>query len=1077
MSRFAIRLPYLIIVLCLITCVVGVTSLVRMPVDLFPSINIPVVVVATFYSGMPPEQVENDITGQFERMFTLASGVDHMDSRSLTGVSLIKVYFQPGSNPDSDVTGIANLAMASLRYLPQGTLPPIVMKFDASSLPVCLVTLKGEGLSEAQLRDLGQFTTRNQMAGIPGASVPPAFGGKYRQIMVYVDPLKLEAHGLSTMDVVRTVNQANLILPAGDVKIGPYDYNVYVNNQINAMQDLDMVPLKTVGAASVLVADVGKAQDAAQIQYNKVRINGQPSVYIPVLKAGGDANTIAVVNGVKRVVARLLDVPKQLVTQVVFDQSVFVRTAIETLIHEGAIGLILTGLMILIFLGSLRATVAVFLSIPISALAAFIALALMGGTINSMILGGLALVFSRLIDNSVIVLENIFRHMEMGEPPAAAAEKGGAEVQLAVLAATLTTVIVFFPVTFLYGVSKYLFTALALAVVLSLFASYFVAMTVVPLFCAKLIKPHHGQPEQPESPAAGQAAETHETPTGEETDAERKGVHRSRGRRFNEWFNHQFNRMLDRYEGVLSVALLRPLATVLGITGIFLLSLGLYPFIGKAYFPRTDPGQFVISVKAPSGTRLELTDQMVGQVEELVRAVVATNDLKIIVSNIGTTPGFNSILNPNSCPSTAIVQVGLNEGHKLSSYDYMNRVRSRLRHELPQVSAYLQTGGLVDAIINQGVPAPLDIQVSAPQMAGAHAVAERIAQLVRAVPGVSDVLIPQDVDYPSLQIDIDRERASELGLSAQEVIDSLITALTSNGMIAPSYWIDPANGNNYLLTVQYPEGVLKSLEDLGSMPLRAPNLKQPTRLDSVVKISHVLKPTEVDHYQIRRTVDVYVSPAGEDLSGVFSAVQKIVDQTSLPPNTVVKVRGSVQAMQESFQSFGLGLILATVLVYLILVAQFKSFADPLLILLAVPTGLTGVLIMLFASGTTLNVMSLMGVVMMVGIVVSNSILIVEFTRRLREEGHPLREAVSRACRVRLRPVLMTSLATLMGLIPMALKLGTGSEAYAPLARAIIGGLLVSVVLTVFIVPCAYYLLYRGRSGNPGPAAPAGSLTT
>jgi len=1079
MSRFAIRLPYLIIVLCLITCVVGVTSLVRMPVDLFPSINIPVVVVATFYSGMPPEQVENDITGQFERMFTLASGVDHMESRSLTGVSLIKVYFQPGSNPDSDVTGIANLAMASLRYLPQGTLPPIVMKFDASSLPVCLVTLKGEGLSEAQLRDLGQFTTRNQMAGIPGASVPPAFGGKYRQIMVYVDPLKLEAHGLSTMDVVRTVNQANLILPAGDVKIGPYDYNVYVNNQINAMQDLDMVPLKTVGAASVLVADVGKAQDAAQIQYNKVRINGQPSVYIPVLKAGGDANTIAVVNGVKRVVARLLDVPKQLVTQVVFDQSVFVRTAIETLIHEGAIGLILTGLMILIFLGSLRATVAVFLSIPISALAAFIALALMGGTINSMILGGLALVFSRLIDNSVIVLENIFRHMEMGEPPAAAAEKGGAEVQLAVLAATLTTVIVFFPVTFLYGVSKYLFTALALAVVLSLFASYFVAMTVVPLFCAKLIKPHHGQPEQPESPAAGQAAETHETPTGEETDAERKGAHRSRGRRFNEWFNHQFNRMLDRYEGVLSVALLRPLATVLGITGIFLLSLGLYPFIGKAYFPRTDPGQFVISVKAPSGTRLELTDQMVGQVEELVRAVVATNDLKIIVSNIGTTPGFNSILNPNSCPSTAIVQVGLNEGHKLSSYDYMNRVRSRLRHELPQVSAYLQTGGLVDAIINQGVPAPLDIQVSAPQMAGAHAVAERIAQLVRAVPGVSDVLIPQDVDYPSLQIDIDRERASELGLSAQEVIDSLITALTSNGMIAPSYWIDPANGNNYLLTVQYPEGVLKSLEDLGSMPLRAPNLKQPTRLDSVVKISHVLKPTEVDHYQIRRTVDVYVSPAGEDLSGVFSAAQKIVDQTSLPPNTVVKVRGSVQAMQESFQSFGLGLILATVLVYLILVAQFKSFADPLLILLAVPTGLTGVLIMLFASGTTLNVMSLMGVVMMVGIVVSNSILIVEFTRRLREEGHPLREAVSRACRVRLRPVLMTSLATLMGLIPMALKLGTGSEAYAPLARAIIGGLLVSVVLTVFIVPCAYYLLYRGReeNGEPAPAAPGEIQTT
>ena len=1065
MSRFAIRLPYLIIVICLITCVIGVTSLVRMPVDLFPPINIPVVVVATFFSGMPPEQVENDITGQFERMFTLASGVDHMESRSLSGVSLIKVYFQPGSNPDSDVTSIANLAMASLRYLPAGTLPPIVMKFDASSLPVCLVTLKGEGLSEARLRDLGQFTTRNQMAGIPGASVPPAFGGKYRQIMVYVDPLKLEAHGLSPMDVVRTINQANLILPAGDVKIGPYDYNVYVNNQINSMRDLDLVPLKTVGAASVLVADVGKAQDASQIQYNKVRINSQPSVYIPVLKSGGDANTIAVVDGVKRVVSHLLDVPKQLVAQVVFDQSVFVRTAIETLIHEGAIGLILTGLMILIFLGSLRATVAVFLSIPLSALAAFILLALGGSSINSMILGGLALVFSRLIDNSVIVLENIFRHMEMGEPPAVAAEQGGAEVQLAVLAATLTTVIVFFPVTFLYGVSKYLFSALALAVVLSLFASYFVAMTVVPLFCAKLIKHNHGQPPEPESPAAVLAAETHNTPTGEGAMASHRIVRQSWGRRFNEWFNHQFNRGLDRYEGVLSLALLRPLATVLGITGIFILSLGLYPFIGKAYFPRTDPGQFVISVKAPSGTRLELTDQMVGQVEDIVREVVATNDLKIIVSNIGTTPGFNSILNPNSCPSTAIVQVGLNDGHRLSSFEYMNRVRLRLHHDLPQISTYFQTGGLVDAIINQGVPAPLDIKISAPDMTLAHDVAVRLAGPVRALPGVSDVLIPQDVDYPSLQVDIDRERASELGLSAQEIIDSLITALTSNGMIAPSYWIDPKTGNNYLLTVQYPEGVLKNLADLGSMPLRAAHLKQPTRLDSVVHISHVLKPTEVDHYQIRRTVDVYVSPTGEDLSRIYQAVQKIVDQTELPPNTVVKVRGSVQAMRESFKSFGLGLILATVLVYLILVAQFQSFLDPLLILLAVPTGLTGVLLMLFASGTTLNVMSLMGVVMMVGIVVSNSILIVEFTRRLRAEGRPLREAVSLACRVRLRPVLMTSLATLMGLIPMAMKLGTGSEAYAPLARAIIGGLLVSVVLTVFIVPAAYYLLYRGRESH------------
>ncbi len=1038
MSRFAIRLPYLIVVICLITCVVGVTCLVRMPVDLFPPIKIPVVVVATFFNGMPPEQIETDITGRFERFFTLASGVDHIESRSLPGVSLIKIYFQPGFNPDSAVTSIANLAMADLRKLPPGTLPPVVLQFDASSLPVCLITLKGEGLNEAKLRDLGQYDVRNQVANVPGASVPQPFGGRYRQIMVYVDPLKLESHQLSVMDVVRTVNNANLILPAGDVKIGPYDYNLYVNSQLNDLKDVNQVPLKTIGNASVLVGDVGHAVDGSQIQYNVVRVDGQPSVYLPVLKQGGDANTIAVVDGIKEAVAHLIDVPGQLVAKVVFDQSVFVRNAIENLIHEGLIGLVLTGVMILVFLGSLRATVAVFLSIPLSALAAFIALSLGGSTINVMILGGLALAFSRLIDNSVVVLENIFRHIEMGEPPNLAAERGGQEVALPVLAATLTTAIVFFPVIFLYGVSQFLFTALALSVILSLFASYFVAMTVVPLFCVKFIKSHHGH-------VAGEIE-----------------IKKGRARRFNLWFNRKFHQWLDRYEGWLNRALLRPLATVLGITGVFILSLALYPLIGEAYFPRTDPSQFVINVKAATGTRIELTDQLVQQVEQIVRDVVPAKDLKIIVSNIGVTPGFSSIYTPNSGPHTAFVQVGLNPGHRLSSFQYMDRVRARLKKELPQVAAYFQTGGLVDAILNLGMPAPLDIQVTGKDLEGTHQIATGIARKVSALPDVSDVLVPQDVDYPALQLDIDRLRTAELGLNEKEVVGNVITALTSDQIIAPSYWVDPKSGNDYLLTVQYPEGFVENFADLSSIPVRGEKSAEPTRLDTLSTISHRTAPTEVDHYQLRREMDVYVSPKGEDLGQVLKSVGKIVGELKVPSNVRIVVRGSAHAIQVSFRSFGLGLILATVLVYLILVAQFKSFLDPLLILLAVPTGLTGVLIMLFATGTTLNVMSLMGIVMMVGIVVSNSILIVEFTNRLRAEGRPLREAVSLACRVRLRPVLMTSLATLFGLIPMALKLGTGSEAYAPLARAIIGGLAVSVVLTVFIVPAAYLILHRRK---------------
>jgi HAE1 family hydrophobic/amphiphilic exporter-1 len=1041
MSRFSIKNPFFIIVACLIITIVGTVTLVRMPVDLFPPINIPVVVVATFYSGMAPEQIETDITGRFERFFTLASGIDHIESRSLPGVSLIKVYFQPGRDADAAVSTISNLAMADLRRLPPGTLPPVVLKFDASSLPVCLITLKGEGLNETQLRDLGQYNVRNQVANVPGASVPQPFGGRYRQIMVYVDPVKLEAHQLSLMDVVRTVNDSNLILPAGDVRIGNIDYNLYTNSQLPATSDIDALPLKTVGGASVLVGDVGRAQDAQQIQVNVVRVDGQKSVYLPVLKQGGDTNTIAVVDGVKKAILGLTDVPKRLAAKVVFDQSTFVKTAIETLLHEGAIGLLLTAGMVLLFLGSMRATVAVFLSIPLSALAAFLVIGAGGGTVNAMMLGGLALAFSRLIDNSVIVLENIFRHLEMGEAPEVAAEKGGQEVALAVLAATLTTAIVFFPVVFLYGVSRFLFVALAAAVVLSLFASYFVAMTVVPLYCAKLINKH-------------------------EADEELHGEVKSSFGRLVKKFNHYFYKMVLGYDRTLQKSLLQPVATVVGLAGISLLTLSLYPALGVSFFPRTDPGQFVINMKAPPGTRLEITNQYVNRVEDEIRAVVPPEALRIIVSNIGVTPGFSSIYTSNSGQHTAFIQVGLKEDHKVGSYEYMNLLRARLRKDMPEISTYFQSGGLADAVLNLGLPAPVDVQVSGMNLEKTYRTTLDLASKLRQVRGVNDLLVPQDMDYPALRLDIDRQRAGLLGLRQKEVIDNVITALVSNGMIAPSYWVDPRSGNDYLLTVQYPEGQVKSLNDLKQIPLHAATSVNPTPLDSVVKIKSIESPTEVDHYQLRRVFDLYLSTAGEDLGGVTRQVEKIVNATSLPEGVRVDLRGSVQGMRLSFRSFGLGLILSILLVYLVLVAQFASWEDPFVILLAIPPGLAGVLLFLLVTGTTLNVMSLMGVVMMVGIVVSNSILIVEFGRHLHLEGKPIKEAISLAARLRLRPVLMTSLATILGLIPMALKLGTGSEAYAPLARAIIGGLLVSVVVTVYLVPAAYLLVHRKENQNP-----------
>ena len=1041
MSRFSIRNPYFIVVICLALVVIGVTSLARMPVDLFPTINLPEVVVATFYSGMPPEDIETDITNPLERWFTLASGIDHMESRSLLGVSIIKVFFQPGTDPDADTTELSNLALADLKRLPPGTLPPVVLKFDASSLPVCLVTLKGEGLTETQIHDIGQFTIRNQIAVVKGAEIPPPFGGEYRQVMVYVDPYKLVSRQLSVSDVVNAINKSNLILPAGDVKMGPFDYYVYSNSLVKKVDELNSMPIKADGARWVSVSDIGEAKDANQIQYNVVRVDGQRSVYLPIMKQGGDTNTIEVVDGIRDMLGKLFDVPAQVEKAVVFDQSAFVKEAINTLLHEGLIGLVLTSLMILIFLGSLRATVAVFLSIPLSALATFVVLSLLGSTVNTMILGGLALAFSRVIDNSVISLENIYRHLEMGSAPEVAAEKGGAEVSMAVLAATLTTVVVFFPVVFLYGVSKFLFSALAMAVAISLFASYFVAMTVIPLFCSKYLRGvYHGA-------SSGQT----ERP----------------GRGFNFWFNRMFQGLLALYERLVRAALRWPAVTVGALLVLFVASLGLYPLLGLAFFPQTDAGQFTITLKVPTGARIEVAEQYVAKVEDLVKRLVPPADFRMIVSNIGIVPDFSALYTNNSGPYTATIQVELNESHKTSSFAYMDRVRREIASNYPNLRTFFTSGSMVDAILNTGLQAPIDLQVSSRDLGRTYSVAQDLAARIRKMSGVGEVYIPQDMNYPAVRLNVDRVHAAELGLSPKEVVDNVITALNSNTMIAPNYWVDHQTGNDYFLTVQYYEHgqpAIHNFIDLKGIPLRAPNLRQPTTLDAVVKLENMETATQIMHYQIQRVTDVYVTPSGEDLGRVADEIDSMVAGLHFPNNLRIDLRGMVQGMRASFKSFAVGLSLSVVLLYLILVAQFRSFRDPFLIMLAIPMGFVGVMVTLPLTHTTLNVMSLMGVLMLVGISASNSILIVEFAHRLEEQHMSVADAVITSCRVRLRPILMTSLATIIGMVPMALKLGTGSEQYAPLARAIIGGLTASVVLTVFIVPAAYLLVY-GRGSR------------
>jgi multidrug efflux pump subunit AcrB len=1050
MSGFSIRNPYLIVVFCLVMMILGTVSASDMPVDMFPAVNLPVVAVATFYSGMPPAQIETNITYHLERQFTLASGIDHMESRSLPGVSLIRVYFRAGTDPDADAATISSLAMSDLRDMPPGTYPPVILKQDAASIPVSLVTLSGSGLDESKLKDLGQNFVRNQLASVEGASVPQPFGGRWRQIMLYADPYKLEANQLSPMDVVRSINDSNVILPAGDVEIGRNDYDLYTNSMLGGAADIGQVPLKMVGQSPVRVNDVSTPQDSFGRQFNVVRVNGQRAVYLPIFKAGADSNTISIVDGVRATLKKLYDVPASLKTSVVFDQSRFVKTAIETLLHEGGIGLFLTCLMILIFLGSMRATLAVFFSIPLSLLTTFFILKLSGSSINSMVLGGLALALSRLIDNSVVVLENIYRHLEGGEAPAVAAEKGGQEVALPVLAGTLTTVVVFFPVTMLYGVSRFLFSALALAVVISLFASYFVALTVVPLFCARFIKSPHGDVmhESAETEQAVLAA-----PSGKEP---------GWGERFNARFTKGFDAMLHRYDGLVQKVLEKPKTVLLGAGIVFVLSLFLFPLLGLSFFPRTDAGQFVINFKAPSGTKLTDTEAESAKIEGIVRNIVSKHDMALTVTNIGVDPGFSALFTPNSAMHTGFTQVALTEDHKESSYVYIDKVKKALAAQMPELQTFFSSGSLVDGVLNMGAPAPIDIRVAGNDMTADYNTAQGIAQQVRKIDGVADVYIPQDIDYPSLRIAVDRTRASELGLTEKEIISNVITALTSNLMIAPSVWIDPKSGNNYFLTVQYREGQVKSIEDLKAIPLHGANTTQPTRLDMVANIEQFKAPTEMDHTQIRRFVDIYVRPQQESLNRITDEINKIVDSTHPPQGINVTLTGSVNSMNASFRSFAIGLTLSVLLLFLILVAQFRSFIDPFIILLALPPGITGVIVALLLWGTTLNVMSLMGVVMLAGIALSNSILIVEFAHHLLKEGMGVREAIATSCRVRLRPILMTSLATLIGLLPMALKMGEGSEAYAPLAQALIGGLTVSVVLTVFLVPAGFFLVYKDK---------------
>ncbi|HYB89525.1 MAG TPA: efflux RND transporter permease subunit [Candidatus Binataceae bacterium] len=1036
MPSFSLRNPYTIIVGALVISILGTTALLRMPTDVFPDIKIPAVVVATFYQGMPPLDMEDNITFRYERFFTLGSNIEHVESRSLSGLSIIKVFFQPGTNIETAAAQMGTLAMADLGIMPPGTLPPLVLQYDTSSMPVVLVTLEGKGFDETQLEDQARYNVRNQLATVPGASVPIPFGGKFRQIMTYADAQALQARGLSLMDVVGALDNSNLILPAGNVKIGSKDYYIYSNSMIEKVPEIGQVPVKIGrGQAPVLIDDVAKVTDSSQIQYNKVLINGQPSVYVPVLRQVG-ANTISVVDGVKELLPKVFGLPPGMKLKTIFDESEFIRQAVEGLEHEAVSGSVLASLMILIFLGSFRSTFAIFLSIPLSILAGAFGLYLNGSTINIMTLGGFALAIGRLVDNSVVVLENINRHLAEGGDPVAAARGGADEVALPVLASTVTTCIVFFPVMFLFGVAKYLFSALALTVVLSMAASYVVAMSLIPLYCARFL-------------------------TAEEAEEEEHG----KGNWFSAGFNRLYERFAGGYEELLETALDHKGIVVGSVSLLFAVSLAIYPLLGTELFPATDAGIFTINFRAPAGTRIELTTDLARRIEALVRKVIPPADLDMVVSNVGIAPSISAIYSPNAAQDSGFMQVELAHQHKLPTAYYVGRLKRLLPEQIPEARTLFSSGSIVDSVLNLGAIAPIDVQFAGNNFDDLAAAARELKRRIDGLPEVSQSLILQESRYPTLDIKVDRVRSARLGVSQREVISNVITALNSNLYIKPSIWIDHANRNDYFLTVQYrgSDSGFDSLQVLQNVPIesvdKAGGHAQSLLLRDVASIVPEYHPSEADHYNIQRVVDLAVAPGTHDLGGTQASIRREVERMTLPRGVSVRYRGAVATMQKSFASFGFGLWLAVALLYLVMVAQFRSFLDPLIIMFAVPMGLIGVIWTLWLTDTTLNIESFMGIIVMVGIVVSNSILLVDFANQRRRRGQEIRRATIESARIRMRPILITVLATVGGLMPIALKIGEGSEASAPLARAAVGGLAVSTVLTLILVPCIYEFFY------------------
>jgi len=1040
--RVALDRPYTFIVLAVLILVLSPVMIFRTPTDIFPNIDIPVVAVGWQYTGMNPEELEGRLTNTYERLLTtVVDNIEHIESTTVNGQAIVKVYLQHGASLDTANAQVTAGSQTILRFLPPGTLPPLIINYSASSVPILQLGLSGNGLSEQQLNDFGQNFLRPQLVTVPGAVIPFLYGGKQRQVMVDLNPGLVQSKGLSPQDVLNAVQQQNFILPSGTAKMGPFEYDVRLNTSTRTVPELNDLPIKVVGNSTIYLRDVANVRDAFAPQTNIVRQDGRRGALVSVLKAG-NASTLDVVRGIRGLLPRVAQtLPAELKILPLADQSIFVRGSINGVLREAVIAACLTGLMILLFLGNWRSTLIIAVSIPLSILTSVIILSFLGETINIMTLGGLALAVGILVDDATVTIENIERYFEEGHAQRDAILEGAAQIAVPALVSTLCTCIVFLPMFFLSGVARYLFVPLAEAVVFAMLASYILSRTLVPTLAMYLLKAKQGDPADSRNPLV----------------------------RFQRAFERGFERLRKAYHTRLTALVHRRVlfvpAFLLTCVAVFLL----VPWLGQDFFPTSDNGQFILHLRAKSGTRIEETAKLCDLVEGTIRRKIPEREVDNILDNVGLPYSTINFMHSTSGligAGDADILVSLKEGHH-STADYVERLRETLPREYPGTTFYFVPADIVTQVLNFGLPAPIDIQIEGSDIEGNREVAARMVHEIEQVPGIADARIQQSFDYPEFDVAVDRTKAAQGGYTQRDVANSLLNSLSGSFQITPMFFLNWKNGVSYNLVTQTPQYSIQSLEDLQNTPLNAASAARPEILADVASIKRANEMEVINHYNIRRVVDIYAAVRGRDLGAVGREVTRIVDanRKSLPRGSFIVIRGQLQTMRTSYLGLLGGLVFSVILVYLLIVVNFQSWLDPFIIITALPAALAGIVGFLFLTHTTLSVPALMGAVMCMGVGTANSILVVSFAKeRLLHHGDPI-EAAIEAGVTRFRPVLMTALAMIIGMIPMALGLGEGGEQNAPLGRAVIGGLLCATVATLIFVPAVFSLLNK-RPGSP-----------